>query len=148
MKRRRYLGGAAFVLAAGAAAFSAASEPAFRAGSWEIARHMTGAPHPLAPRTDRYCITPAQLRADPAAPLMTQPPAGGDSPGPQCLPGEATLINGHASLGMACKGSLGSLNLTWTGRYTETSFAMTSEVRVAFISAKMFSSGRYVGACD
>jgi Protein of unknown function (DUF3617) len=133
------------VLATGVAA---ASNTAFKPGLWEIKRVVTGGPRNQGPQTDRYCITEAQLRADPGAPLKLQPTARQGQKAPQCNMGPANIADGKASVSATCKGPMGSMKASWTGTYDATSFDMSGKMKMGFMSAKMSSTGRHLGACQ
>lgn len=131
-----------------AVAAAGSSPAAFQPGAWEITRNVTGGPRNAGPQTDRYCFTAAQLRDDPAAPLKAPPKAPDGRQAPQCTMGPAKLAEGKASLTASCKGPMGSMKAKWSGTYTATSFALAGTMKMGFLSAKMTSTGRYLGACN
>jgi Protein of unknown function (DUF3617) len=148
MTKSLYLASASLFLSSALISSAAGSSgPIFRAGAWEITRQMTGGPRKQGPQTDQYCFTEAQLKADPAAPLKTQPKPREGQKGPSCNMGPATMDNGRASISTSCKGPMGSMKANISGTYTATSFTMNGKMKMGFMSAKMSSAGRYLGAC-
>lgn len=131
---------------AGAASGSTAT--AFQPGAWDIIREIKGGPRAQSPQTDRYCFTAAQLRADPAAPLKAPPRPREGRQAPQCAIGPARLADGKASFTATCKGPMGNMKAQWSGSYSATGFALTGTMKMGFMSAKMTSTGRYLGACS
>jgi Protein of unknown function (DUF3617) len=129
------------------AAFAATPDPAFKAGSWQVTRKMTGGPRKQESITDTYCISEAQLKADPAAPLKTKPKARDGQKGPQCTMGAANMKDGKASLSSTCKGPMGSMKANMSGTYTATSFAMSGKMKMGFMTASMSATGRHMGPC-
>ncbi|MBL0925645.1 MAG: DUF3617 family protein [Sphingomonadaceae bacterium] len=129
------------------AAVAATPNPAFKSGSWEVVRKLTGGPRKQAPMTDTYCITEAQLKADPAAPLKTKPKPRDGQKGPQCTMGAANMADGKTSLTSTCKGPMGSMKANMSGTYTATSFSMSGKMKMGFMSASMSATGRHMGPC-
>ncbi|MDX2208869.1 MAG: DUF3617 family protein [Sphingopyxis sp.] len=134
------------MMIAGTASGSTATP--FKPGAWDITREMKGSPRAQGPQTERYCFTEAQLQADPAAPLNVPPRPREGRQAPQCTAGPTTVTDGKASFSATCKGPMGSVKANWSGTYSATSFAMTGTMKMGFMSARMISTGRYLGACS
>jgi Protein of unknown function (DUF3617) len=148
MTKSLFLASASLFLSVGFVASAAGSSgTAFKAGAWEITRSVTGGPRDQAPQAERYCFTEAQLRADPAAPFKTEPRRTGDEKAPKCTLGAVSMKDGKASFTATCKGPMGSIKPKWSGTYGATSFDMSGKARAMFMSIKMKSTGRYLGAC-
>lgn len=148
MKIRKFPASAALSLSIViVSAASGAQDLAFEPGSWEIRREMTGGPRQQQPQTERYCFTEAQLKADPAAPLKTQPEPGDGRKGPKCTIGVPDMTGGRASLSTTCKGPMGSIKVTSSGTYSATSFRMNGTVKMGQMSAKITTTARHLGAC-
>lgn len=138
----------AFALGLLAAGSASAAEPGFRAGQWEIVRQVARGSEKKSPQSDTYCITEAQLRADPATLFNLAPaPREGERPPPKCATDSLSMAGGRVKMDATCQVPIGKMKANWSGTYSPTSFDLTGKAKVFMMSVNMTMAGRLLGSC-
>ncbi|UPT63024.1 MAG: DUF3617 domain-containing protein [Hyphomonadaceae bacterium JAD_PAG50586_4] len=138
--------GIMFIAAQGAPAL--ADDPPLHAGAWEITRERSGGPGGDAVNTETVCYLAEALLADPGAPLRMRPPVNRGAETPECAISDFTMNGGAVSYVAACAGPMGTVRGNWSGQYSQTSFDLSGQFRMGFMSMNARLRGRHVGACS
>lgn len=125
-----------------------AGAPTLNPGLWRVVQEFGGGPMGARRTEERVCITPAQMAADPIAPMKPKPPSERDGQRPNCSVTEPLLAGGQASFSTRCEGPMGAFVGRWTGRYDGDSFKVSSRLRIAVFTIDGAVEGRRLGACS
>ena len=140
-----------FVLAGSGSAVAAGAAGAFQPGQWEIttrmlAMEMPGMPAGLVksmigkPMTIRHCLSAADAASDPQALLRKS--------GANCSYGNFRMSGGTVDATMSCKQGGNVMTGRTSGRYTPTSYDMTSQMSTSSgMKSTSTATGKWIGPC-
>ncbi len=119
----------------------------FTPGTWRIIYDVAGGPMGAHHNDEAVCFSPAEIVADPAAPIKRPPHEGAPDKAPPCDFVDFVMHAGVVSYRAQCKRPMPTIKAKWVGNYTPTSFAVAGKISAGFFTLHTMTSGQFLGAC-